>query len=908
MTTSAYLPEVREKSSKSSAAIRPAASAAVRTRVDGKFFSRGGRRLRVRGVTYGPFAPNVDDEPFPARGVVAADFEQMTASGVNALRTYHLPPEWLLDLAAEYGLNLFIDVPWSKHLCFLEGGGARAEARRAVAAAATRCRTFGSVLAYSIGNEIPPDVIRWHGSRRVARWLAELRDVAKQADPDGLVTYASFPPTEYIDLSFLDFATFNVYLHDIAAFRRYLFRLQNLVGDKPLVLGEIGMDTLRHGDEAQAEFLTGHIREATLLGLAGTFVFSWTDDWHTGGYSISDWAFGITAADRTPKPACRALKTLFAQPPSAMLAAAPRVSVVVCSYNGGATLEQCLHSLARLDYPDYEVIVVDDGSTDDTPEILAAFPEVRAIHQPNQGLSVARNVGLQAATGPIVAYTDSDCFADADWLTHLVDQLLRGDAAAVGGPNLSPDDGRVAACVAASPGQPTHVLESDQVAEHIPGCNMAYRREPLLAINGFDPQYRKAGDDVDVCWRLQDAGYWITYAPGAFVWHHRRQTPRKYLKQQSGYGEAEALLQFKHPARFNGRGEGKWRGVLYGASLQGLRLGRPIIYRGTFGTALFQCLYQPGPAHWAMLPSTLEWHAVAAVFGLWSLLWPPLVLISAAMLALSLTVAALQATQARLPRRDAGLRSRMEIAVLCYLQPLIRSWSRYHTRLFSRRAPEFDPLVDGYGAVLPAADGFVGNAIRGVPPSGTPRSAFPIDTARRPTNLSLSGRAKIAYWSESGTDRIELLKRVVAYMDEHRWGKVLDSGWFRWDVEIYCGTGLILKLITAQEEHGSGRRLVRVRYRLLPTGLYKLAALTLLTGAVACALTYPWLGAGLAALAAVGVTFAWMRALRAAARVMQLFDAMAQRLDMVRTPAVTPAASTATPHNEADLFSLRTEN
>jgi hypothetical protein len=111
--------------------------------------------------------------------------------------------------------------------------------------------------------------------------------------------------------------------------------------------------------------------------------------------------------------------------------------------------------------------------------------------------------------------------------------------------------------VAASPGQPTHVLESDQVAEHIPGCNMAFRREALLAINGFNPQYRKAGDDVDVCWRLQQAGHWITFAPGAFVWHHRRQGPRSYLRQQAGYGEAEALLSFQHPDRFNSRGEGK---------------------------------------------------------------------------------------------------------------------------------------------------------------------------------------------------------------------------------------------------------------------------------------------------------------------------------------------------------------
>jgi hypothetical protein len=199
----------------------------------------------------------------------------------------------------------------------------------------------------------------------VERFLTDLADVARQADPDGLVTYASYPPTEYLDLSFLDFAVFNVYLHDPAAFHRYLFRLQNLVGDKPLVLGELGMDTLRHGEPEQARFLAGHLREAALMGLAGSFVFSWTDDWTTGGHAIADWAFGITRSDRSPKASYHALGEVYRASPAALLAETPRVSVVVCTYNGAATLEQCLGSLAALDYPDYEIIVVDDGSTDE---------------------------------------------------------------------------------------------------------------------------------------------------------------------------------------------------------------------------------------------------------------------------------------------------------------------------------------------------------------------------------------------------------------------------------------------------------------------------------------------------------------------------------------------------------------
>src|SRR6185369_13912075 len=105
-------------------------------------------------------------------------------------------------------------------------------------------------------------------------------------------------------------------------------------------------------------------------GLAGLFVFSWTDDWFTGGHKIEDWAFGITHADRSPKPAYHAVHDAFAEPLPDLQPGKPRVSVVVCTFNGGRTLEQCLGSLLKLNYHDYEVIVVDDGSTDDTRRIV----------------------------------------------------------------------------------------------------------------------------------------------------------------------------------------------------------------------------------------------------------------------------------------------------------------------------------------------------------------------------------------------------------------------------------------------------------------------------------------------------------------------------------------------------------
>src|SRR5207245_905156 len=127
-----------------------------------------------------------------------------------------------------------------------------------------------------------------------------------------------------------------------------------------------------------------------------------------------------------------------------------------------------------------------------------------------------------------------------------------------------PNDGWIADAVANAPGGPNPVLLSDSVAEHIPGCNMAFRKDALEAIGGFDPVFRTAGDDVDVCWRLRDRGGLIGYSPAAVVWHHRRKSIRKFWKQQVGYGKAEALLEHKWPARYNSVGQLSWRGRLYG--------------------------------------------------------------------------------------------------------------------------------------------------------------------------------------------------------------------------------------------------------------------------------------------------------------------------------------------------------
>lgn len=738
--------------------------------VDGKFFRVGGRKFHAKGVTYGPFAPDAEGLTFPAFPQVESDFKQIIHLGANMVRVYYVPPRWFLDLALKHGLKVFVDVPWEKHRCFLEDYAMREAARDAVRDAANACANHSAVFALSVVNEIPPEIVRWHGAARVADFIDELANDVKSIDPELLCTFASFPPTEFLQPRNTDFVTFNVYLHTQSAFEGYVARLQTIANDKPLLLGEFGVDSIREGEEHKCELLEWQIESAFRGGVAGTVVFSFTDDWYRGGQQITDWGFGLTERDRTPKESFAVVQRQYAIAPHFPLPRTPRVSVVVASYNGATTLRTCLESLGRLNYPDYEVILVDDGSTDSTQETAAEFPRVRDIRQENRGLSAARNAGIAAATGEIIAYTDSDCRADEDWLYYLVNDLLRSDWVGVGGHNfLPPEDSPVAAAVLVSPGGPAHVMLSDRIAEHIPGCNMAFYKWALEQIGGFDVVFRKAGDDVDVCWRLQELGHKIGFSPGGFVWHYRRSTVKAYLRQQAGYGEAEAMLQQKHPEYFNVLGNGVWRGRIYAAGLPGIVLQRSVIYHGIFGSAFFQKLYARETSFALMICTSLQFHLFVTLplfmaAGWWMSLWP-LALFAPL---LSIGVCAGAAAQASLPANRSRAWSRPLVALLFLLQPFVRGWARYKRRV----------LVPGTRK--------------------TQLSAVPLAT-----------EGTLCFWSRN-VERYTFLEAIQREFEAHGWEHRMDSGWDEFDAEI-PERWSISRVTTVQEELAHGRRFLRCR-------------------------------------------------------------------------------------------------
>ncbi len=757
--------------------IAPGGSRAV---LGGKFLWVGQEKLYVRGVTYGTFRPGIDGSAFPSPRVVEQDFSLMSANGVNAVRTYTAPPHWVLEIALKCNLRVLVGMQGERHYAFLHEKKMVREIRKQVRSGVRTCADHPAVLGYLVANEIPASIVRWQGASAVEKYLKQLRDEVKEEDPEALVSYANYPSTEYLDLSFLDLVCFNVFLESQDKYDAYLARLQNLAGNRPLLVTEIGLDSHRNGDKAQAACLDWQVRKTFAAGCAGAFVYAWTDEWYRGGEDVIDWDFGLTSRTREPKRALGIVRKAFEEVPFGYKEAWPKVSVVVCTFNGSRTIRECLEGIRRLRYANYETIVVDDGSTDGAGDIAAEY-DVRLIRTENQGLSAARNLGWQSAAGEIVAYIDDDARPDPDWLTYLAAAFLKDDYAAVGGPNIPvPGDGNTANCVANSPGGPAHVLLSDCEAEHIPGCNMAFRRSWLEAINGFDPQFRQAGDDVDICWRTREQGGKLGFSPAAMVWHHYRRTVREYWKQQMGYGKAEAMLERKWPEKYNSGGYATWAGHIYvNGTFRSLSWSGGRIYQGTWGTAGYARLYQHTPNLLNSLPLTHEWqltNLVLATLCVVSMFWGRLLgVLPVAIVAfvLSLVPAISAAAKVRFPEtkgRFTRFRLRLVTGLLHLMQPLTRLWSRLVYSLTAWRIRRFPTL------------------------------SFPW-----PRTFQL--------WSEKWLDSTEVLLSLESVLRSG--GAVVRRGgdYGTWDLEIRGGLFGGLRVYTVSENYGRGKHMLRLRSR-----------------------------------------------------------------------------------------------
>lgn len=226
---------------------------------------------------------------------------------------------------------------------------------------------------------------------------------------------------------------------------------------------------------------------------------------------------------------------------------APLISVVVPVRNGERTLAACLRSLLQQNYRPCEVIAVDDGSGDATPQILRSFPGVRALRLEGEGASAAKNAGLAAARGAYVAFTDADCQAAPDWLEQLVAGLPEG-VAGCGGRQEAPADesfmGKEIHIFLQALGGVSEYYKGGQEirpCDHNPTCNALFRRSVLEELGGFRVGLWPC-EDLELDRRLLAQGHRLQFNPRAVVYHRRPSTFSGLLAMMARYGRGHADL------------------------------------------------------------------------------------------------------------------------------------------------------------------------------------------------------------------------------------------------------------------------------------------------------------------------------------------------------------------------------
>jgi cellulose synthase/poly-beta-1,6-N-acetylglucosamine synthase-like glycosyltransferase len=232
----------------------------------------------------------------------------------------------------------------------------------------------------------------------------------------------------------------------------------------------------------------------------------------------------------------------------------PKVTIAVPAYQAQDTIEKCLESLLVQDYPpdDMEIVIVDNRSTDNTASLVKKYP-VKYVHEETRGVCFARNRALRESRGDFIAYTDSDCFAEKDWISQLARAFDDEKIGGVGGHvEPYPSNNLIEQYIAKKEilTQESMFRKKEFSPPFFITANVMYRTRILREIGGFDNFFTTAGEDADLSWRVAGAGYKLKLQPNAIVYHKHRSNLRKLCRMMFIYGVGTTALFKKYRAGF----------------------------------------------------------------------------------------------------------------------------------------------------------------------------------------------------------------------------------------------------------------------------------------------------------------------------------------------------------------------
>lgn len=228
------------------------------------------------------------------------------------------------------------------------------------------------------------------------------------------------------------------------------------------------------------------------------------------------------------------------------------ISVIINVYNEEDNIEDCLKSLEQQTLSDFELVVVDDGSTDDTMNIVEEYEEIfemKTFSTPHVGIKKARRKGISESSGEIIVVIDADEILDPDFLEQLVGPFKDRNVGAVGGILKSKGDGWVTEAYGALNEIFYELRATGEEVDWIQGGCSAYRRDALVEVGGLARE--KVSADKDVSWKLKDVGWKVLLKDDAVAYHRDPQTLGSVMKREYGIGVREYSLISKHKNRFS---------------------------------------------------------------------------------------------------------------------------------------------------------------------------------------------------------------------------------------------------------------------------------------------------------------------------------------------------------------------
>jgi GT2 family glycosyltransferase len=226
-------------------------------------------------------------------------------------------------------------------------------------------------------------------------------------------------------------------------------------------------------------------------------------------------------------------------------------SIIVPTFNGAARIANCLDALLEQTAGrDAEILVVNDGSTDNTVDVVRRYSTVALINQANAGPAAARNRGAMESSGKVILFTDDDCVAAPQWLNSMLQPFDDPKVVGAKGVYRTRQKSSVARFVQTEYEDRYRLMDGSDSIDFVDTYSAAFRRERFFEMDGYDTSFPVAcAEDVELSYRMSNSGWKMKFAPEAIVYHTHPETLRAYLAKKYKFAFWRVIAVRKNPRK-----------------------------------------------------------------------------------------------------------------------------------------------------------------------------------------------------------------------------------------------------------------------------------------------------------------------------------------------------------------------